>query len=140
MTSAVIFKAASEKIAQSGCALNEADIILSLSRISGHSRMKNTATMLISCPARRGLVAAIADFLYRHNANILHADQHQDAGLGLFLMRVEWDLTGFALDDAGFRAAFAPIAERFEMAWQLAYSAARPRIAIFASLADHCLA
>lgn len=102
--------------------------------------MSPTATLLLSCPDRRGLVAAIADFLYRHNANILHADQHQDAGLGLFLMRVEWDLTGFALDDAGFRAAFAPIAERFEMSWQLAYSAARPRIAIFASLADHCLA
>jgi formyltetrahydrofolate deformylase len=99
-----------------------------------------SATLLLSCPDRRGLVAAIADFLYRHNANILHADQHQDAGLGLFLMRVEWDLTGFELDDAGFRAAFAPIAERFEMNWRLAYSASRPRVAVFVSFADHCLA
>ena len=55
--------------------------------------MKNTATLLINCPDRKGLVAAIADFLYRHNANILHADQHQDAERNLFLMRVEWDLT-----------------------------------------------
>ena len=41
--------------------------------------MKNTATLLISCPDRKGLVAAIANFLYTYNANILHADQHQDA-------------------------------------------------------------
>ncbi|MFZ3087508.1 MAG: ACT domain-containing protein, partial [Methylotenera sp.] len=41
--------------------------------------MKNTATLLITCPDARGIVAAIADFLLQHNANILHADQHQDA-------------------------------------------------------------
>ena len=39
-----------------------------------------TAVLLIACPDRKGLVAAVAEFLYRHNANILHADQHQDAG------------------------------------------------------------
>ena len=37
---------------------------------------KNTATLLITCPDSKGIVAAIADFLYQHNANILHADQH----------------------------------------------------------------
>ena len=58
---------------------------------------KNTAILLISCPDQKGLVAGIADFLYQHNANILHADQHQDAELKLFLMRVEWELAGFDL-------------------------------------------
>ncbi|MDO9008510.1 MAG: ACT domain-containing protein, partial [Thiobacillus sp.] len=53
--------------------------------------MLHTAVLLISCPDQKGLVAAIADFLLRHDANILHADQHQDAELKLFLMRVEWD-------------------------------------------------
>ena len=38
--------------------------------------MKNTAVLLLSCPDQRGLVAAIANFLLAHNANILHADQH----------------------------------------------------------------
>jgi len=52
---------------------------------------KNTATLLITCPDSKGIVAAVADFLYQHNANILHADQHQDAENNLFLMRVEWD-------------------------------------------------
>ena len=59
--------------------------------------MKNTATLLITCPDTKGIVAAIADFLYQHNANILHADQHQDAENSLFLMRVEWDLKDFYL-------------------------------------------
>ena len=45
--------------------------------------MKNTAVLLINCPDRKGLVAAIADFLYTRHANILHADQHQDAAQGL---------------------------------------------------------
>ncbi|MGH9530966.1 MAG: ACT domain-containing protein, partial [Terriglobales bacterium] len=59
--------------------------------------MKNTAILLISCPDRKGLVAAIADFIFRNNGNILHADQHQDNTLGLFLTRVEWDVEGFAI-------------------------------------------
>ena len=102
--------------------------------------MKNTAILLISCPDRKGLVATIAEFLYRHNANILHADQHQDSELGLFLMRVEWDLTDFDLDINQFDSHFAPIAEKFEMRWHLALSSYRPKVAIFVSRYDHCLA
>ena len=101
--------------------------------------MKNTATLLINCPDRKGLVAAIADFLYRHDANILHADQHQDAEQNLFLMRVEWDLTNFALDPVQFEREFSPIAEKFEMRWQLKLASRKSRIAIFVSKYDHCL-
>ena len=101
--------------------------------------MKNTATLLINCPDRKGLVAAIADFLYRHDANIVHADQHQDAENNLFLMRVEWDLDGFGIAPEEFDRAFAPIAERFQMQWQLKLSQQRPRIAIMVSHYDHCL-
>jgi len=102
--------------------------------------MKNTATLLIDCPDRKGLVAAIADFLYQHNANILHADQHQDAENKLFLMRVEWDLNGFAIEPQDFAQHFSPIAERFEMDWELKLSQKRPRLAIMVSQYDHCLA
>ena len=101
--------------------------------------MKNTATLLINCPDQKGLVAAIADFLYRHDANIVHADQHQDAENNLFLMRVEWDLNGFGLTPDTFEQAFSPIAERFRMQWKLKLSQQRPRIAIMVSHYDHCL-
>jgi formyltetrahydrofolate deformylase len=102
--------------------------------------MHPTAVLLISCPDQKGLVAAIADFLLRHNANILHADQHQDAELKLFLMRVEWDLADFNLQLDAFNTAFAPIAKRFSMQWRLARSAHKSRLAIFVSKFDHCLA
>lgn len=102
--------------------------------------MKNTATLLVTCPDRKGLVAAIADFLYRNDANILHADQHQDAENNLFLMRVEWDLSGSALNSTNFAEHFSPIAEHFDMQWQLKLSQKRPRMAIMVSQYDHCLA
>jgi len=56
--------------------------------------MKETAVLLIDCPDQKGLVARVSSLLYQHGANILHADQHQDHGLGLFFMRVEWALSG----------------------------------------------
>ncbi len=102
--------------------------------------MRNTAVLLIVCPDRKGLVAAIANFLYQHNANILHADQHQDKEAALFLMRVEWDLDGFDLGLHKFEEAFGPIATEYQMQWRLALSSVKPRMAIFVSKYDHCLA
>jgi formyltetrahydrofolate deformylase len=102
--------------------------------------MRNTAVLLIACPDRKGLVAAIANFLYQHNANIVHADQHQDGAAGLFLMRVEWDLEGFDLGLHRFGEAFSEVAARYEMRWHLALSSVKPRMAIFVSKHDHCLA
>jgi formyltetrahydrofolate deformylase len=71
--------------------------------------------LLIDCPARKGLVAAVADFLYAHGANILHADQHRDNELGLFLLRAEWDLTDVGVDADDLARLFTPRAERFGM-------------------------
>ena len=105
--------------------------------------MRDTATLLIDCPDQRGIVAAVSEFLYRHGANIVHADQHQDAELELFFMRVEWDLADFTLPldgTGGFHAAFADIATRFAMKVRLERSARRPRLALFVSRYDHCLA
>jgi formyltetrahydrofolate deformylase len=110
------------------------------------SERSDTATLLIDCPDQRGIVAAVSEFLYRHGANIVHADQHQDAELGLFFMRVEWELAGFTLpvdqpqQPDGFGAAFAAIADRFAMKWRLERSSTKPRIAVFVSKYDHCLA
>lgn len=105
-----------------------------------NSAVKNTATLLITCPDSKGIVAAIAEFLYQHNANILHADQHQDAENNLFLMRVEWDLAGFTLPTTDFEQHFSAIATRFKMEWQLKLSKKPLRVAIMVSQYDHCLA
>lgn len=101
--------------------------------------MKRTAILLIDCPDRTGIVATIGELLYRHSANILHADQHQDAESGLFLMRVEWDLNGFDLDLDDFAKEMVPIAEQFQMHWRLERSDRPHRLALFVSKYDHCL-
>ena len=101
---------------------------------------KNTAILLIDCPDAKGIVAAVSDFLWRHNANILHADQHQDAESGLFLMRVEWDLEDFELSMDALAEQFEPMADRFKMRWSLELANRPARVAVFVSRYDHCLA
>jgi formyltetrahydrofolate deformylase len=102
--------------------------------------LKNTAILLVSCPDQKGLTAAVADFVYHANGNVVHWDQHLDADLKLFLIRVEWDLAGFAIDMADFGKHFQPVADRFEMQWRVAPSSYRPKVAILVSRYDHCLA
>jgi formyltetrahydrofolate deformylase len=101
--------------------------------------MKSSAILLISCPDRKGEVATIADFVFRHGGNILHADEHGDEESGLFLMRVEFDPADFDIPLGDFGKYFAPVAETFHMTWRLAQSAQRPRMIIFVSKYDHCL-
>ncbi len=100
--------------------------------------MGNTATLLINCPDRKGLVADVSTLLYHHGANITHADQHRDQEAGLFFMRVEWLLEGF--DMQTFRAAFQPLAAADSMTWRLEDSTQPTRVAIFVSRQLHCLA
>ena len=101
--------------------------------------MKKTAILLIDCPDAQGIVATVSEFLWRRNANILHADQHQDAELGLFLMRIEWDLEEFSLGRDEFKQQFESIADRFQMRWRLELSKRPLKVALFVSRHDHCL-
>lgn len=98
-----------------------------------------SATLLISCPDRKGLVAAVTDFIARNDGNILHLDQHVDAAENVFFMRVEWDLDGFAIPRDEVKAAFAPVAESFNMTWEARFSDHVPRMALFVSKESHCL-
>jgi formyltetrahydrofolate deformylase len=101
--------------------------------------VKNSAILRVQCPDSKGLDAALADFIYRANGNILHFEQHQVAEIGLYLARIEWDLTGFQIDMKDFARLFSPIAERLKMKWQIALSSDRLRMAILVSKYDHCL-
>src|SRR3990170_7757056 len=98
-----------------------------------------TAVLLISCPDQKGLVAAVSDFVFRNDGNIIHADQHTDQVEGVFLQRVEWELDGFRIPRQAIGEAFRPIAERFGMDWELRFSDYVPRMAILVSKLEHCL-
>lgn len=98
-----------------------------------------TATLLVSCPDQRGLVAKIANFIYANGGNIIHADQHTDFEAGLFLTRIEWQLEGFNLPQELIGPAFNAIAQPLQAKWQLHFSDTVPRMAIWVSRQDHCL-
>jgi formyltetrahydrofolate deformylase len=101
--------------------------------------LKNSAILLVQCPDQKGIDATLADFIYRHDGNILHFEQHQAGEERFYLARIEWDLNGFQLDLKDFPRKFAPIAEKFSMNWHVALGSYRPRVAIFVSKYDHCL-
>ena len=98
-----------------------------------------TATLLISCPDQKGLVAKIAGFVYSNGGNIIHADQHTDFLAGLFLARIEWQLDGFNLPRDVIGPAFNAIAQPLNAKWQIHFSDTVPHLAVWVSRQDHCL-
>jgi formyltetrahydrofolate deformylase len=97
------------------------------------------ATLLVSCPDRRGIVAALAQLLYGYDANILDSDQHTDTNAGVFFQRIRMDLSELRVDRPTLERAIREVAGRMGMEWRIAYSEARKRVAIFVSKQDHCL-
>jgi formyltetrahydrofolate deformylase len=101
--------------------------------------MPNSAILLVSCPDRKGIVASIADFIFKHNGNILSNDEHGDEESNLFLTRIEFDISNFQFPVSEFDVRFSPLARDFQMKWRLSFSSDRPGVAIFVSKYDHCL-
>ena len=99
----------------------------------------NIATLLVSCRDQKGIVAALAQVLYGHGANMVDADQHTDQKEGQFFQRVCFDMEGLRTDKVSLRQGIVEVAERFKMEWRLSEPGERKRIAIFVSKYDHCL-
>ncbi|MCH7662613.1 MAG: formyltetrahydrofolate deformylase [Chloroflexi bacterium] len=98
------------------------------------------AIMLVHCPDQKGLVAAVTEFIAKNNGNILYLDQHVDASKQVFFMRVEWELSNFAIQDEHIVKQFeAEIAKKYAMQSELYFSDDVPRMAIFVSKLPHCL-
>lgn len=94
-------------------------------------------TLLISCPDRPGLVAAVAAFLVEREANIVHADQHVDRQENLFLQRIEFTLP--RLDSQALREEFNRFSREFDMTWSLRTPDRPRRVAVLTSTESHCL-
>lgn len=100
-----------------------------------------TARLLITCPDRPGIVAAVSNFLFNHGANITALDQHStDPEGGLFFMRLEFQTPHLDVSREILEKAFAErVAARFEMNWRMAYAADLKKVAILVSKYDHAL-
>jgi formyltetrahydrofolate deformylase len=99
----------------------------------------STATLLVSCRDRSGLVAALANFVSANGGNIIDLDQHAETDSGMFFMRLVFDLGGFLLDRAGVAHAVGELARRFGLDTELTFDDQRPRVVVFASKVPHCL-
>ena len=98
-----------------------------------------TSTLLVSCPDRRGIVAALAQVLHGHGANILDSDQHTDAEAGIFFQRIRFDTRDLLSDRTALTRAIDEVAQRMGMEYRLCDESQRKRLAIFVSRTDHCL-
>ncbi|MCO5044549.1 MAG: formyltetrahydrofolate deformylase [Kiritimatiellae bacterium] len=106
---------------------------------SGENEAPQSAVLLISCPDRSGLVAAVTTFMAERGGNILDLEQHAEESSNSFFMRLEWDLRGFAPSLEDIAREFEPVAERFSMKWELRRRDQLARIALFVTKAPHCL-
>ena len=100
-----------------------------------------TARLLVTCPDRPGIVAAVTTFLYHHGANITELDQHSsDASGGRFFLRLEFQTPDLDLSkDALIRAFGEVVGSRFGMDWRMSFAATRPRVTLLVSKHDHAL-
>lgn len=92
--------------------------------------------LALSCPDRKGIVAAVTSLLLQHDGNITEAQQFEDTVSGRFFMRVAFDIAA----GSSFRDAFDTLARRFDMDWTLRRAERPRRVMIMVSRFDHCLA
>ncbi|MEI3599472.1 MULTISPECIES: formyltetrahydrofolate deformylase [unclassified Oceanobacillus] len=101
---------------------------------------ENRARLLIRCPDQPGIVATVSQFLYEHGANIVTSDQYTlDPEGGQFFMRIEFECPGLMDKKADLEKDFTPIAEKFDMHYDIMYVHELKNVAIFASKEPHCL-
>ncbi|HEX4107307.1 MAG TPA: formyltetrahydrofolate deformylase [Solirubrobacteraceae bacterium] len=121
----------------------------------------DSTRLVVVCPDRPGIVAAVAGFLRDEGANITHSDQHSTEQT--FLLRMEFEggaphsghrrpgrsAAGepgpspgplFTGGGGGLAARFGEkIASPWSMVWRMWPAAVRRRVAILVSREDHCL-
>lgn len=97
------------------------------------------ATLLLSCPDQRGLVARVTQRLYELGANITHADQHLDRQAQMFFQRIQFELPADAPPWPTIEAELAPTLDALQMTWSLIPAERIKRTAILVSRQDHCL-
>lgn len=101
---------------------------------------KETAILLMHCPDKQGILAAVTDFINVNKGNIVYLDQHVDYVQNTFFMRVEWDLENFIIPREKIEDYFSTLyAQKYDMSYNLYFSHIKPRMAIFVSKMSHCL-
>ena len=94
--------------------------------------------LLVSCPDRSGIVAAVTTFVAEHGGNVVDLQQHTDHTDGVFFQRVQFEMEPPISGDELARS-FTPVADGYAMDWSLHLLDPPPRLAVLASKEPHCL-
>lgn len=104
------------------------------------TKNKQTAILLIHCPDKQGILAAVTNFINVNKGNVLYLDQHVDYEQNTFFMRIEWDLADFIIPcDKIEEYFFTLFGQKYDMNFNLYFSDVKPRMALFVSKMSHCL-
>lgn len=94
--------------------------------------------LIVTCPARRGIVAAISTFLAKNGCNITDSSQFDDVQADRFFMRVSF-LSEEGAKLSALREGFSAVAEQFDMKWAIQDGSTRMKVVIMVSRFGHCL-
>ncbi len=103
-------------------------------------RNQNRGRLLVSCPDQPGIVSAISQFLFSHNANIIESSQYStNPEGGTFFIRIEFECPGLKEKAKEMEQQFAEMVEKFSMEWHFTHVHNVKKAAIFVSKELHCL-
>ncbi len=101
---------------------------------------RDKGRLLISCPDKKGIVAAVSDVLFKQGANILESNQYStDSNGGTFFMRIEFECPNLVDNEKKLKEEFLSIANKFKMKWDIIFNYHIKKTAIFVSKELHCL-
>lgn len=114
------------------------DIMLHNHNFNG--QRQNIGRLLVKCPDKPGIVAAISNFLFKHDSNIIESSQFSsDPEDGTFFIRFEFHRKDLIEKRAKMEEDFIALAEDFSMEYRFTYNNVKKRTAIFVSKEPHCL-
>ncbi len=101
--------------------------------------MSHHFRLVISCPDKKGIVAAVSGFINTLGGSIIEANQFNDPQNDYFFMRYVIDATSMGLTADEFRRVFEPVAQDYAMEWRVTDTAELPRVLLMVSKLDHTL-
>ena len=97
-------------------------------------------TILINCKDKKGIIAAVTNFIAQQSGNIVYIDQHVDREENMFFMRLECEFSKEVFSVQVFKNIFAEVIEsQFEINWKMFDTDYKPKMALFVSKYEHCL-
>jgi formyltetrahydrofolate deformylase len=93
----------------------------------------------LSCNDRPGIVAAVANLFALQGFNIRESSQFEDVSTACFFMRTVFESCQGAKSLDDINTSFRPLAERYDMTWEIHDKLSKPKVMIAVSQWGHCL-